>query len=709
MSVPAAFRALADALPDAILLVEAEGRLEWLNQRARELLLGAAEPPVEVSALVTDDARPALRAFLLQAARSSRPAPARLGWQLADAGPMELRAWGFALSGAGESGPRSVCIRLGRADAGLDRFEALNLRLRELKAALSALAASEEQTRIERDRVSVTLYSIGDGVITTDAEGQVERMNPVASRLTGLPESEARGRPIEEVFRVVNQFTRQDQACPVRRSLKTGRTVELAPGSILLAADGREYAVEDSAAPIRGSHGDTPAGAVLVFRDVTAQRATHQQMLFLSEHDPLTTLQNRSSFEGHLALALERARRDVGQYALVHFDLDQFMLVNDTYGHRVGDSLLIDFAGFLRGLLSTGDIAGRLGGDEFALLVGYRSGESKSLIDRIEAGLQRLAEQAFSVEGQTYRLRASAGLTLLDESVGTHEEALKQADIACHLAKQAGRGRLRVYQHCDASAATSLSEMKMVHEIREAMAGDRMFLVYQPVVHIEGGDADYHEALLRIRLADGSLADTQLMIRAAERYDLVEEIDRWVLQRVLDDLAADATGALPRAGINLSGSTVSQPGFAAFLLAGCEARGVNPGRLCLEITETAAVVQIDHVIELIRELGSHGCEFALDDFGTGFSSFSYLKFLPVQYLKIDGGFVHGMLDHALDRAIVESIASIGGALGLRIVAECVETPAQIEALQALGIGFGQGWAYARPAPLATIAAATTPP
>ncbi|WP_176763945.1 putative bifunctional diguanylate cyclase/phosphodiesterase [Aquimonas voraii] len=626
--------------------------------------------------------------------------PGRFQWRVHGDRTTSLRCLAFALRDAA-TGDGLICFRLLPQDGGQgDRFHALNLRLRELRAALTSLSASERMARQERDQVATTLYSIGDGVLTTDAEGRVERVNAAAARLLGLSESDAQGKAVETVFRVVNQFTRQTQTCPVRRCLETGRVVELAPGSILLARDGREYHVEDSAAPIRSAC-DRVTGAVLVFRDVSAQQAAKQQAQFLSEFDPLTTLYNRKSFERHLALASERASRSVGLYALVHIDLDQFLVINETFGHRTGDALLIQFAQFLRTSLHGGDIASRIGGDEFALLLAYRPGEQAALLDRLTDLLARLVGTGFESEGEVHHLRASAGLSYVDGSISP-EDALRQADLACLLAKQAGRGRVRVYQDCDASAASSLSEMRMVREIRLAISENRFELVYQPVLGLDGPPVEYFEVLLRMRVSDGRMADTQLVIKAAERYDLIEDIDRWVIRRALAELAEAGPMRLPRLGINLSGTTLSERGFEQFFLRECHEQGIDPARICFEITETAAVVRIDRAIEVIRHLSVHGCEFALDDFGTGFSSFSYLKYLPVQYLKIDGGFVRGLQDSELDDAVVRSIAGIGGALGLRIIAESVENAEQIERLREIGIPLAQGWAYARPQSLTRL-------
>lgn len=706
MSRSAAFRALADSLQDPVLIAEVDGSVLWASERARALLPLDHAPSPRLQHCVTASDITRLEGFLRNVARSTRAVPGRFDWQLGNEGAGSLRCLAFALRESEETACIGLRILLQGSEES-DRFQALNLRLRELRAAITTLGASERLARQERDQVATTLYSIGDGVITTDAEGRVERVNAAAARLLGQEEGEAQGQPIEAVFRVVNQFTRQTQHCPVRRCLETGRVVELAPGSLLLAADGREYHVEDSAAPIRTS-GDRISGAVLVFRDDSAQQATRQQAQFLSEFDPLTTLYNRRSFERHLAVAFERAGREVGRYALVHLDIDQFLLVNETHGHRTGDALLIEFAQFLRCQLQSGDIAGRIGGDEFGLLLGVRTDEQDALLDRLRDLLARLAAHAFVIEGESHRLRASAGLAFVDGRGASPEDALRQADLACMLAKQAGRGRLRVYQDCDASAASSLSEMRMVREIRLAISEDRFELVYQPVCALDGVAVAYHEVLLRMRGSDGRMADTQLVIKAAERYDLIEDIDRWVIRRALCELAEAGPQAPRRIGINLSGTTLSERGIEDYVLAQCRDYAIDPARLCFEITETAAVVRIDRAIELIRLLGAHGCEFALDDFGTGFSSFSYLKFLPVQYLKIDGGFVRGLQDSPLDRAVVESIATIGGALGVNVIAESVENAEQVSLLQALGIRLGQGWVYARPQTMQTLLAPPEP-
>jgi len=422
----------------------------------------------------------------------------------------------------------------------------------------------------------------------------------------------------------------------------------------------------------------------------------------LAYHDSLTGLANRHHFEIRLKESLEDARERGTVHALLYIDLDQFKVVNDTCGHSAGDELLRQLGLLLQGQVRQNDLLGRLGGDEFGLLLASCPLERAQSIGA--AILQAINDFRFTWGGKSFAIGASMGLVPIDGHSATETELLAAADIACYAAKDLGRNRIHVYDRDDCELLRRKGEMHWVSRIREALEQNRFVLYWQSIIPLGGHPSAPRgsEVLLRLRDEDGTLVAPGAFLPAAERYNLASAVDRWVVRTLLDHLAsAGCSQAVPQpvVFVNISGATLNDDSFFAFLREELRRTGVPPSRLCFEITETAAVANLSRAVTFIRGVRGDGCRFALDDFGAGLSSFSYLKTIPVDFLKIDGGFVRDMTEDPMDRAIVEAITHIGQSVGLKTIAEFVETKAVLQSLVNVGVNWAQGYAIHRPEPL----------
>ncbi len=561
---------------------------------------------------------------------------------------------------------------------------------------------AEEDLYRESELAEVTLASIGDGVIRTDAEGAIDYVNPVAERLTGWTGLEAAGRPVAEVFALFDEITRRPIACPVGRCLAENRVVESPGHALLVRADGVEFSVRDSAAPIRDRAGNL-IGSVLVFKDVTQLRGLEREMIYLASHDALTGLINRREFEARLKRALRSTRNQNRRHALLYLDLDEFKVVNDTCGHLAGDEMLKQITALLRSRVRRIDCLARLGGDEFGVLLeDCPLPQARQIAEELRGTVR---EFRFRWKDQVFEVGVSTGLVPLDEGSGDLAAVLSAADAACYVAKESGRNRVHEYEADDTLVAERYGEMQWIHRIHRALE-DRLFrLYYQPIQPLapDGAGRDVLcEVLIRMLDDRGRVLSPAAFIAAAERYHLVGSVDRWVVRTALRAAAEsqrrDCSKRLLFA-INLSGQSLSDDTFLDYVVAQLVESGVDSRRISFEITETAAISKLDGATRFIRVLREMGCRFVLDDFGTGLSSFAYLRDLPVDYLKIDGEFIKNMLDDQVKRALVESINQIGHVIGVQTIAEWVENRATLDAVKKIGVDYAQGYWIARPQPL----------
>jgi len=549
----------------------------------------------------------------------------------------------------------------------------------------------------EKERLQVTLESIGDGVITTDVDGRIEYLNPVAEELTGVSSDEAAGLSLMDVFVVKDESTLKNLPDPVRRCLNEQRTVHLAENVLLRnRRTHREYAIEVTASPIR-DHSGRVIGSVLALHDVTVLRNMARQMAYQARHDPLTGLINRGEFELRLAQVLESARSGHTQHALCYLDLDQFKIVNDTCGHVAGDELLKQLTAQLQARVRETDTLARLGGDEFGILLEHCPIEEATAT--AEALRQVVKRFRFAWQDKLFDIGASIGLVPITADSGSLVDVMSAADSACYIAKDHGRNRIHVYQPEDNALMQRRGEMQWVHRVNRALGEDRFRLLYQNVLPLMDGESDrYCEILVRMVDEQGGLVPPMAFIPAAERYQMMPGLDRWVLGAALSAIRSNspALSDVTVCAVNLSGQSLCDEHFLASVVELLDQARIDPGRICFEITETAAIANLTRATRFINVLKGMGCRFALDDFGSGLSSFSHLKHLPVDFLKIDGGFVRDMANDPVDAAVVETINRIGHVMGIRTIAESVEDETTLKALRALGVNFAQGSAIARP-------------
>jgi len=549
----------------------------------------------------------------------------------------------------------------------------------------------------EKERAEVTLHSIGDAVITTDAEGKVDHLNEVASELTGWRMEEARGLPLRNIFNLVYEATHEPVQDPASRCLHEGSVFTLGAGCLLIGRDGNEFAVEESVAPIRDHEGRI-IGVVVVFRDVTKSRSMAQQMSWQATHDPLTGLANRREFESRLTELVEGARQQAQRHVLLYIDLDQFKVVNDTCGHVAGDELLRQLAALLQVKVRENDTVARLGGDEFGVLLAHCSiKRGRGVAEMLR---QLITDFRFVWEDKTFEVGASIGLVEISQATDSVASILSAADAACYVAKDQGRNRVWVHQPDNAEVIQRHGEMQWVSRISKAFEEDRFRLHYQNIrsIQVRSEDPIYCEILLRMVDETGLLIPPMAFIPAAERYNLMPAIDRWVVRSMFQWIAKQTEKAGERRlyAINLSGQTLGDDSFVAFVVEQFEKSGISPRLICFEITETAAIANLARAMSFMSVLKGMGCRFSLDDFGSGMSSFAYLKNLPVDSIKIDGAFVRDIITDEVDMAMVEAINRIGQVMGIQTVAEFVENDAILARLKDLGVDYAQGYGVHKP-------------
>jgi diguanylate cyclase (GGDEF)-like protein/PAS domain S-box-containing protein len=562
-------------------------------------------------------------------------------------------------------------------------------------------AAAMEALFAEKERAEVTLNSIGDAVMCTDVEGRVTYLNVVAENLTGWSLAEAAGRRLDEVFRIIDATTRKTVANPMARATQDNSTVALTPNCVLIRRDGVESAIEDSAAPIHDRRG-LVTGAVMVFHDVSTARALSERMAHLAQHDSMTDLPNRSLLNDRLAQALALARRHREKLAVLFLDLDRFKHINDSMGHAIGDGLLISVAARLVKCIRTSDTVSRQGGDEFVVVLG-------EILCAEDAGicaakvLASLSEPHI-IEGREVNVTASIGIVLYPDDGQEPATLLKNADFAMYQAKDRGRNGYQFYEaslNSDAFARQRISE-----DLRGALRRREFELFYQPNVDVTDGTIVGVEALIRWRHPQRGLVLPGQFISIAEDSGLIVPIGRWVLGEACRQAAVWRAAGLPpvRIAVNISAAELLAPDFVDGVRTVLAETGLDPGRLELELTETALMRDTESVADVLRALKRLGVSLALDDFGTGYSSLTHMRRFPIDALKVDQSFVRDLATDADDASVVSAVIDMGRNLHMRVVAEGVETRAQLAFLEHQGCREAQGFFFGRPVAPAECAA-----
>ncbi len=554
----------------------------------------------------------------------------------------------------------------------------------------------------QHELLRVTLQAIGDAVITTDAHSRVTWLNPAAERMTGWLSSEAMGQPLPLVFRTIHEESRLPVDDPVASCLVLGQAVGMAEHSVLISRRGDEFGIEDSVDLIRSPQGAV-LGAVLVFHDVTEQRRLSREMVHRATHDPLTGLVNRAEFEVRLGRLLDQAHADQSEHTLLFIDLDQFKLVNDACGHSVGDQLLQQVSRLLGETVRQRDTLARLGGDEFGVILEHCTAEQAQRV--AQQVCDRMESFRFMHGERRFRIGASIGLVPLDQRWASTAAAMQAADTSCYAAKEAGRNRVHTWFDTDAAMDARHGETQWASRLEQALDEDRFVLYAQRIQPLAGGHHGLHaEVLIRLQDSDGRHILPGAFLPAAERFHMATRIDRWVLRRALHTLQTlPSLAALDTLCINLSGQSVGDRAFHRHALDVLAA--VGPAicqRLCLEITETAAVTRMADAAVFIDQLRALGVRIALDDFGAGASSFGYLKHLKVDLLKIDGSFIRDLVDDPLNDAAVRCFVDVARVIGVQTVAEFVDRPQVLQRLREIGVGYAQGFLLHRPEPIENL-------
>ena len=559
-----------------------------------------------------------------------------------------------------------------------------------------------------KKQAQFTLESIAEGIITTDNDGKVDYMNRAAETLTGTNRDDAAGHRIGELFSLVDDADRRPLGDPVERCLAMRRRVNMGRRAVMVTADGEhEHSVEITASPIRGP-ASSVSGTVVVFHDVGELRGLTQRMSYQASHDPLTGLINRREFERRLDEAMDDAHAEEAVHMLFYMDLDRFKAVNDSCGHQAGDNLLREVASLIKDQVRDSDFVGRLGGDEFgALLIGCPIDKARQLAADI---CTAIADYRFVWKDKIFNIGISIGLVEISHVSGTLQDVMNAADSACYVAKQQGRGKVHVYSARDEAVARERGEIQWLRRLQSALHEDKFELAVQPILAMSGGvdSGPAFEVLIRLPDGTGRPADTAEFLRPAERYQLMPQIDRWVVNAALTALSSGeikiASGR--SCALNLSGQTLGDESFLSFVVEALDGTGVAPSSICFEVTEKAILSNVQHAQRFIEVLHGIGCEFSLDDFGSGMGSFSSLKHLPIDYLKIDGTYTRNLQADEVNQEMVMAMIKLARTMEFRIVAEEVEHQEDFDWLRNVGVDFVQGHFIEPPVPMGTSTTGT---
>ena len=562
---------------------------------------------------------------------------------------------------------------------------------------VAALEHEHADLVVEKERLRITLESIADAVLVTDAEGRIEFLNPKAEALTGFGNEQARGLRVSDVMPLIEEASGESVPNPLETALMHDMVVELDNHTLIRRRDGTTLAISDTAAPIHAVDGRIQGG-VLVFQDESERRSLMQRLAWQAERDHLTGLWNRRAMEDKLAAALYSVQHAPRHFVFCYIDLDRFKLVNDTCGHRAGDALLQRLTAIMaRRVEGENHYLARLGGDEFGLL--FVDATLSAALNHVQALRDEIGRFRFEWEDKVFRLGVSFGVTELHAGHADVGEILAQADTACYHAKSLGGNAIQVYEKTHPALQKINDEMQWIAVITRAFEAHRFVLFRQEKVALgEDPCGRHYEVLIRMRGEDGAIISPGEFLPAAERYGLAPSFDRWVVRNMFAYLDTHPEDTACYA-LNLSGRSLSDPSTADFILDEIALYHFDATRISFEVTETAAIDNLDTCERLILTLKSRGIQFALDDFGRGQSSFGYLKRLPVATLKIDGEFVRSLDTDREKLAIVKAMHTLAHELGKQTVAEQVETEAELACLKAMGVDFVQGYLLHKPAPL----------
>lgn len=556
----------------------------------------------------------------------------------------------------------------------------------------------QKEQQLEHELLRVTMDSIGDAVLTTDAYGRVRYLNPVAEQLTGWRSEEAIGQSSAIVFNIYDEKTRMPCLNPVDICLAEDRLVSLVDQTVLINRQGYEYGVEETVSPIHDEDNQI-LGAVMVFHDVSEQRKLANEMTYRASHDVLTGLANRSEFEQQLKRFVNNNRMTDQMHALMFIDLDRFKIVNDQCGHAAGDLMLKQVASIMQTCVRSSDMLARFGGDEFAIIL--RKCDTEKSLNIANKICHSIADYRFEHEGRFFEIGASIGLVMINTSWESEAKLLQAADSACYQAKRAGRNRVHVYFDADSQSDSGHVEIQWASRIEQALVEKKFVLFCQRIMPLSHKGLTHAEILIRMQDNDGKLIPPNEFFPVAERFNMASRIDRWVVKTVFEwmQLNANSIAHIASLSVNLSGQSLGDLAFHHYVIELINEMEIDCRKICFEVTETSAITNITDAKKFIKAMRHLGIKFSLDDFGSGVSSFGYLNNLSVDYLKIDGQFISDLVDNKVGQATVRCITEVAKVTGKQTIAEWVDNVSVERLLKQMGVDFTQGYLKHKPAPL----------
>ena len=674
------FQDFATTLPEIVIIHDE--KILLANESAASLV--GLEPPQLVGREIADLVKPAYRALFRKTVAkrlAGENAPRRIEMQLINGNQTGL--WVEAQSSNIDFLGHTAILTIARD-------------ISHRKSLEVSLSRSKRQAQY-------TLESISEGVITTDNDGRIDYMNLAAETLIGANRDDASGHRVGELFTLVDDADRRPLGDPVDRCLAMRRRVNMGRRAVLVSVDGEhEHSVEITASPVRGPS-NSISGTVVVFHDVSELRGLTRKMSYQATHDPLTGLVNRREFERRLDEAMDSAHAEEAVHMLFYMDLDRFKAVNDSCGHMAGDNMLREVAALIKDEVRDSDFVGRLGGDEFgALLIGCPIEKARQIATDI---CNAIADYRFVWKDKIFNIGISIGLVEISHASGTLQDVMSAADSACYMAKQQGRGQVHIYSARDEAVARERGDIQWLRQLQTALHEDSFELALQPIIAMRGPAESGPAAEVLIRLNDGHGRTTNSaeFLRPAERYQMMPQIDRWVINATLAAISGGEI-KLPAhrsCAINLSGQTLADEAFLGFVVDALDRSGVAPSAVCFEVTESAILSNVQQAQRFIEVLHGIGCEFSLDDFGSGLGSFSSLKHLPIDYLKIDGTYTRNLQTDLVNQEMVSAMIKLARTMQFQIVAEQVEYQEDFDWLRDIGVDFVQGHFIEAPSLLGT--------
>jgi diguanylate cyclase (GGDEF)-like protein/PAS domain S-box-containing protein len=674
------FRSVAESATDAIVAADQSGSMVSWN-RGAERIFGYTEPEVVGKALSM---------LMPERFRSMHDAGIK---RVVDGGVAASRLIGSTVEVMGlRKDGREFPLELSLAtwDTPNGRF-------------FSGIIRDISERKKAEDKIKALLETAPDPIVELDADARVVMANARTDELFGYERSELIKRPIEKLFADRSRELVAERFHAIIAGSDSTGSLSLGQDLYGQRKDGTEFAVDVTVSTVSTDDGPVVTS---IIRDVTDRKRFEAQLKHLADHDALTDLFNRRRFEEELVEYADYAQRYKEQGAVLLLDLDRFKYINDTHGHKAGDEVIRAVGTALRGTVRVSDVVARLGGDEFAILL---KNLDRAEAERIaQALLETVRVRQLPIAGRSTTMTTSIGIALFDQDVIT-ENLLVNADLAMYAAKDAGGNRFEVSEDDGEHLSGMQARLGWVDQIRRALDEDRFVLYCQPIMHLASSQVTQWELLLRMVGDDGEIIPPAAFIPTAERFGMIQEIDRWVVTKAIEALDAyrDWPGGV-RFEVNVSGKSMSDPELVEVVERELRDKAVDPANLVFEITETAAIANMEEARVFADRLTSLGCRFALDDFGAGFSSFYYLKYLPLNYLKIDGDFIKGLVSSATDQLVVQSMVDIARGMGMKTIAEFVEGPETAEMLHAKGVDYSQGYYHGRPRPVSEEFSAAKP-